>query len=139
MVIGLQPGSEEGMLKAMVSPAPSLFAWLMAHRSEDAPGEHIAGSAVVVTVRVVPPACTDTTGAARLTTASVAVRSRQRHFTVFSLLTGPATTRSRRSRAIDRHAEIAEALYREPLAYPWPVYSASLGGAISAGWYDDAP
>src|ERR687885_667885 len=47
MVVGLQPLSEEGMLKAMVSPAPSLFAWLMAHRSEYIiPGEHVARSAV---------------------------------------------------------------------------------------------
>src|SRR5437763_7716891 len=85
MVVGLQPLSEEGMLKAMVSPAPSLFAWLMAHRSEYImPGEHGARSAVVVTVRVAFQACTDPTGAARVATASVAMRSRQRHFTVFS-------------------------------------------------------
>src|SRR5919199_1378407 len=85
MVVGLQPRSEEGMLKAIVSPAPSLFAWLMAHRSEYImPGEHVARSAVVVTVRVVFQACTDPTGAARLATASVTVSSSQRHFTVFS-------------------------------------------------------
>src|SRR5919198_3852216 len=85
MVVALQPLSEEGMLKAMVSPAPSLFAWLMAHRSEYImPGEHVARSTVVVTVRAACQSCTDPTGAARLTTANVAVRSRQRPFTVFS-------------------------------------------------------
>src|SRR5919201_1053913 len=85
MVVGLQPLSEDGMLKAMVSPAPSLFAWLMAQRSEYVVlGEHVARSAVVVTVRGAPQACAAPTGAARLTPPSVAVRSRQRHFTVFS-------------------------------------------------------
>src|SRR5947207_2508378 len=52
MVVGLQPGSVDGILKAMVSPAPSLFAWLIAHRSEYVLDEHVARSAVVLMVRV---------------------------------------------------------------------------------------
>src|SRR5258708_773914 len=48
-----QPGSVAGILKVMVSPELSVFAWAIAQRKENEVGAHgAAESAVVVTVSV---------------------------------------------------------------------------------------